>query len=123
MGRHDSERFDDRRLEALFSTLNRNLTDAEFTAHVMRRVRETRLRRAARALVIAVAAAIGIGAAFGTLIDLITGALGSASHVWAALRAEDAPAALGWAQMYRLPLVAAALCLAAWPVLARWIAR
>jgi hypothetical protein len=123
MGRHDPERFDDTQLEALFSTLNHNLADAQFTARVMRRVREAQLRRAARVGVVAAAAAIGVVAALGPLNDLMTGALGSASHMWTALRSENAPVALGWTQMYRLPLAAATLCLAAWPVLARWIAR
>jgi hypothetical protein len=115
--------FGDAELEALFSSLNRELTDAEFTAHVMRHVREKRLRRAARVGVIAVAAAVGVAAAFGPAADLIAGSLGSAAELWAALQSGDASPALGWLEMYRLPALAVALCLAAWPALARWIAR
>jgi H+/Cl- antiporter ClcA len=124
MPRHEGfERFGDAHLDALFSTLNRELTDAEFTTNVMRRVRDAQLRRAGRAAVIAAAAAIGVAVALGPVVDLIAGALDPAADLWSALRSTDASAALGWLDMYRLPAFVVALCLAAWPALARWIAR
>jgi hypothetical protein len=124
MARHDNpEKFGDAHFEALFSTLNRDLADAEFRVRVMRRVRDMRLRRAARIGVVAAAAAIGVVAAFGPLLELLVGAFGGLSDLWAALRSANGSAALDWAEMYRLPALVAALCLAAWPVLARWIAR
>lgn len=124
MPKHESsEVFGDAQIEALFSSLNRELTDTEFTAHVMRRVRDKQLRRGARVAVIAAAAAVGVAAAVGPVADLLTGSLGTAAELWAALQFGDASATLGWLEMYRLPALAVALCLAAWPALARWIAR
>ena len=124
MVRHENpDEFGDEDLEALFSTLNRDITDAEFTAGVMRHVRDRRLRRSARTWVVAAAAIVGVVAALGPVVDLLAGAFGPAAGLWAALTSADASVVLGWAEMYRLPVLAAALCLAAWPVLARWIAR
>ena len=124
MPRHESsEKFGDAHLETLFSSLNRELTHTEFTASVMRRVRETQLRRTARAGLLAAAAAVGVAAALGPVTDLLEGALRPAADGWTVLRSGGAAAAFGWLEMYRLPALAVALCLAAWPALAKWIAR
>lgn len=108
----NSERFGDAHLERSFAALNSDLGDADFTASVMRQVRKSQLRRAIRTGVIAAAAAGGVAMAFDPMADLL-----------ATVRSTVAWDAVGWLEMYRLPALAAAVCLVAWPALAKWVAR
>jgi hypothetical protein len=101
---------DERVFERLFARGSTELADDGFSAAVVARVRTLRRRRVVRAAVIGTAAAVGLAFALEPLADLVRFVGGASGD------------SLRWIEMYRAPLLVAALGMLGWPALARWVA-
>jgi hypothetical protein len=111
----------DEGLERLLTAAGRELRDDDFTAAVMKLVRRDARRRRVRTWVIGTALAMGILLALGPLAELAMLAW-SAAGTFASHDSTFLSELVAETRMYPMPVLAV-LCMLAWPLVARWVAR